>query len=321
MTEATLGATGADPNAAAAATPAAAVPAAAAKPNGGTDGATPAAPDSAAVAAAAAATPTTDWRQEYVTRADFKGDKDKTLAFLNRYTTQQAMIDAHLSLKQKLDSGEFKKELSADAKPEEVAEYRKSHGIPDKPEDYLAKLPDGLVIGEEDKALVGSFAEAAHAANLPPAAVHTALSWYYDVQDKAMAERADLDAKAKVETEDALRIEWGQDYRANHNRVNAFLSGAPKEVADLIQGARLPDGTPFGSHAGVIGWLAKVAREINPAGVIVGTGGDQAKTIDDELAAIDKARRTDRRAYNRDEAMQARERELINAKQQMQGRR
>jgi hypothetical protein len=60
------------------------------------------------------------------------------------------VADAHLSLQQQLSSGEYVKRLPKDAKPEQVAEWRKNNGIPESPEKYDFNLPDGLVMGEAD---------------------------------------------------------------------------------------------------------------------------------------------------------------------------
>src|SRR3546814_3644725 len=52
------------------------------------------------------------------------------------------------------------------ATPEQIAEWRKEQGIPEKPEDYDLKFDNGLVIGEADKPLVAEFLKASHATNV-----------------------------------------------------------------------------------------------------------------------------------------------------------
>ena len=49
-------------------------------------------------------------------------------------------------------------------------------------------------------------------------------------------------------------------------------------------------------------------------------GAQSGQSIDQELAAIDKTRRENRPAYNKNYALQARERELIEARSKIQSR-
>src|SRR3546814_8159770 len=79
------------------------------------------------------------------------------------------MRKSQRALEQKLSSGEFKKAIGPDATPEQIAEWRKEQGIPEKPEDYDLKFDNGLVIGEADKPLVAEFLKASHATNVTPA--------------------------------------------------------------------------------------------------------------------------------------------------------
>ena len=83
--------------------------------------------------------------------------------------------------------------------------------------------------------------------------------------------------------------------------------------------ARLPDGTALFNNPDVVRGFISMAREINPAGVVVPAGGgDPVKSVNEEIAEIEKIMGT--KAYIKDEAKQARYRELIDARDKLQAR-
>ncbi len=84
--------------------------------------------------------PAFDWRKQV------SGGDEAAAKLLERYTTADAFGKAHLEAVKKISAGEFAKPLPKDAKPEQVTEWRKANGIPEKPEDYFEKLPNGRVI-------------------------------------------------------------------------------------------------------------------------------------------------------------------------------
>jgi hypothetical protein len=253
-----------------------------------------------------------DWRQKYA------GEDEKLLKRLERYASPKAAIDALLEAQKKISAGEVVKPLAKDATPEQVNEWRKANGVPEKPDAYFDKLPDGLVLGEEDKPIFASFAETMLEKNVPTEVMHEVVRWYQKFTDDQAANLADVENSSKAAVEDALREEWGADYRANLNMVNALLDSAPKGVKDSVLGARMPDGTPLGNDANLVRWLAATARELNPAATLVpGTGMTATRGIEDRIAEIDKVMRTNRREYMRDTKMQEEYRQLLSARERL----
>lgn len=222
-----------------------------------------------------------DWRQNYA------GEDDKMVKRLERYSSPKAAIDALVAAQNKISSGELKTVLPADASDDEVTAWREENGVPSSADDYEVNLPNGIVVGEEDKPMVDSFLESALASNLHPDQVNNALGWYYDYQEQVMQQQQDADAESKQTGEDALRVEWGQDYRRNIQIVNNFLDGAPEGLKDQIMGARLADGTPLGSNPDALNWLAETSRAINPVATVVpGSGTNAVQAIETELASL-----------------------------------
>jgi hypothetical protein len=98
--------------------------------------------------------------------------------------------------------------------------------------------------------------------------------------------------------------------------IEGLLDTAPAGVKDLIKFGRLSDGTPIMANPDTIRWFNNMAREINPVTTVVpNAGANVSGAIDDEIAKIEKTMRTDRKAYNADDKMQARYRDLLSARE------
>ena len=124
------------------------------------------------------------------------------------------------------------------------------------------------------------------------------VEFYLDERDRQTEARYNADKQFTIASTDTMRSEWGKDYRENVNRIGAFLDLAPKGVKELVNGGRGPDGKPFGSNPQILRWLIDMARAVNPAGVTVPGGGDLGKSVEGEIADIEKMMREDRKAYN-----------------------
>ena len=243
------------------------------------------------------------------------GDDTKALKRLERFNDPTEVFRSYRAIEQRIDSGELRSKLPVDAKPEEITKWRQENGIPDAPEKYDLRFESGLVIGEDDKAIVDGFLKHAHAHNLSNDAVKFNLEWYYGEVERQTTERHDQDKAAEQKAQDSLRSLWGNDYRENMNRISSLLATGTGNLTEKLLRGRLADGTPIGSDPGVLRFLATVSRELNPTGTIVpATGGNIASAIEDEIGAIEKLMKTDRAAYNKDESKQARLRELYAAR-------
>ncbi|API59524.1 hypothetical protein BSL82_09545 [Tardibacter chloracetimidivorans] len=241
---------------------------------------------------------------------------EKKLGFLGRFASAESFVESFKKLNDDVKAGRYGvKPLGDDATDEEVAAYRKAFGVPEAPDKYLEALPDGLVVGDDDKPAIEQFVKAAHEVNAPKPIVDKLLSTYYDIVDAQNEELIQRNEQAKEDGINALREEWGPEYRRNINVVNSFVETLPEAVQTIISEGTLPDGTLIGNNPEVLRWLASQALEANPlATVVPGAGANAAQTIADEMAEIENVMRTDRTKYNRDEKMQARYRQLIDAK-------
>lgn len=212
-----------------------------------------------------------DWRETYA-----KEDAGR-LSVLKRYSSPQAVLDALFAARQKIESGDLKAPLPKNATPEQIAAYRADNGVPDKPEGYLAALPDAVKLSDYDKSIIEPYLKGLHDENISPALVHKFIALRQAEHERMIGARNDTDLTLQRTTEDGLRAEWGNEYRANINNIHAMLDGAPAEVKDALLQARTPDGNPLVGTPQMLHWLSSLSREVNPFGTIVsGAGGNIA---------------------------------------------
>lgn len=267
--------------------------------------------------AAPAAPPSTTWPDDWRTR--LAGGDEKMAQRLGRFSDPAAMWTSYRALEQKLSERDVKKELPKGATPEQVAAWRKDNGIPEAPDGYKPDLPDGVVLGEADKPLVDSFAKYAHESNMPPAHFNAALKWYYSTLDAQKAASDEADVTFRSTSEEALRADWGGNFGPNRNAIQNMIAGWPQEARNKLLNGRTADGRKIGDDPDVLRLLAAQALELNPAATVIPSGGDQAKSIEDEINEIKKIRQTDERKYWSKE-IQERERTLIDAQLKLKSR-
>ncbi len=230
--------------------------------------------------------------KNYDWRAGIAGDDDKFKSTLDRYATPQDFGNAHRELNQKFRSGQMRPALPEDADEAQIKEFRRANNIPLEPGGYLENLPDGLVVGEEDKELMTDFVGALHEANADPAIAHAAIAWYNDFEERQQDAIAELDGEQKREAEDLLRNPeegWGKDYRANMNLINGMLSTyMGKEAFDQLSNGRYQDGRGFFNDVNVLKGLASLARKVNDFAPLIEEDPDQLKSLHDEIAELEK---------------------------------
>jgi hypothetical protein len=259
------------------------------------------------------------WKPEW---RDQVSKGDKTVAnILGRYATPADAIQSAIEMRKKISSGEIRMPLPKDAKPEDVAKWRADNGIPESPDKYQLTLRDGLSIGKEDKPIIDGFLKAMHEKNTSPDVASAAVDWYYSEVERRTEERATQDKALASEAQEALRQEWGAEYRTNLNVVENLLSTMPKEMVDEFKFGRLANGTPIMASPAAIKWMLNMNLQLNPhSKVVPNSAGNAASAIDDEIGQIEKTMKTDRKTYDKDEKMQARLRELYGAREGLKAR-
>lgn len=221
-----------------------------------------------------------DWR------ARMAGEDKKLLGFLGRYPSERAFVEAAKKDRDTLFANKTVK-LPDNATDEEVAAYRKANGIPDEATGYFDALGD-LTVGDDDKPIVEQFLSAMHETNAPPALVKAAVATYYQIVEEQAAAEADADRAMQSESIEALREEWGPDYKRNLNAMHNYLETLPETVRSAFTHGRGADGRPLGFNADVVKWLAGKALEENPlATVTPGAGQTSVQAVDARIAEIE----------------------------------
>jgi len=283
-----------------------------------------------------------DWRTQFATEGD-EVDKD-LLKFLGRYHSPSAAIGAWKKQNDAIASGPWIKPLGEDATEEDIAAYRKQTGVSEKMDGYNETLPEGLVIGDEDRPMVDKFLENMHASNARPDEVNAALKSYYDLKQEAEADVAELEAQSASFGEESLREEWGGDYKRNITAAHSYLDTLPSEVKAIFAHGRMPvavkdergepvlgkDGQamlrlePVGYNPTAMKWLTSMALENNPLSTVVpGAGSNQAAAVGEEIANIEKMmgdRTSDYWKGPKADTMQERYRELVDARDKLKAR-
>lgn len=217
--------------------------------------------------------------------------------------------------------------LPKDATPEQITQYRKDNGIPEKPEGYFDTLPQDLKLTDLEKAVLTPYLPVMQELNLPPAAAAKLVAVLQSDRVRQIEARAVADDALKVKTEDALRADWGNNYRAEINNIHGLLNGAPPDVRESLMQARAPDGTPLVGTPEVVRWLAQLARTVNPYSIPVGGDGGtlDGKGVEARLSEITRWMGApngspDYKRYWGDEKVQTEYRTLTEAREKLKQR-
>ncbi len=237
------------------------------------------------------------------------------------------MLDAAWNANQRVASGELAKPLPENPTPEQLTEYRKAHGIPEKAEGYWEALPKDLKIEEGDKEIIAPYLPIMHELNLSPAQASKLIAFRQQEMERQVDERQAADVALRTQTEDELRNEWGGEYRAHVNNIKGFLrANFGEEGMDEVMNARTPSGDPLLGSPAVLRALAQLAVANGGGNVTITTadGGlmDQ-KGVQGRLDEIVNLMKDDSSEYwkgPKAESLQAEYRRLITAQQQMKSR-
>lgn len=263
-----------------------------------------------------------DWREQLV------GNDEKLVKRMQRYASPRDVANALIATQNRISAGELRSSLKANASEDEVKAWRAENGIPESPDKYDLKMPNGIVFGEDDKPFIESYLKQAHSHNMHPDHVRASLEWYYQDREAQIGAIATRDAQQRDATRDELVAEWGvNDFKRNSNQILSLLDTAPEGVKDFIMTARGPDDQALFNNANVLRFFDSLARQINPVATVVPSGtGNIGAAIGDEILALEKQMRDKRSDYwntttpgarQKSEQLQARYRELVSARERM----
>lgn len=151
----------------------------------------------------------------------------------------------------------------ADAKPDEVAAFRKALGVPDAPTGYQIRRPElAAVLGWDEVAEKGFLTEA-HKSGFMPQQVQVAVDFYA----KLMQTQHDADRAQEKQAGLELRQEWGANYEANLGIAKRFLSQyGGDDLVEALYASR------FGADARMLKAFAAAGADLMEHGAITGNG-------------------------------------------------
>ena len=269
-----------------------------------------------------------DWRARMAAATT---DPEKEAKQLERYESPEQIWKKARQFESRLSAGELKSVLPKGASPEEISRWRQENGIPAKPEEYKITMPAGQQPPKEDDAFLKAFLISAHGANFTQGQVDAAVTSFYAEVNRQTQEIAEAEKKAVDLAEDKLRSEWGGDYRTNKAMAEALLARAPAGFRDRFMNGYFADRTLIRADPNSWKWLVQMEREINPmARVMPGAGGDLGKTLEAEIADLQKDMRNPNSDYFKapmierdgvkDTPKAFRYRELISAQERMKAK-
>lgn len=274
-----------------------------------------------------------DWRERMAAHVGGADEKAvaKELKRLQRLTDPNALYSSYRELDGRFSEGGLIKLPGKDAKPEDVQAFHKAMGVPEKPDDYIGKLKlgDGQVLGDDDKPIFEAIAKPAHAAGVTPAQLSAVTAAFLAQREEQAAKQFQDDETFRGESMKKLSELWGESRKANIAAISTLFAEAPGGsnpdaeggLMNRVLGGRTSDGRVIGDDPDIVAWLAQMARLVNPAATLIPSGsGPNAKSIDDEIADIETFMHTNRADYFKDDAKQARYRDLIAARDTIRAR-
>ena len=198
---------------------------------------------------------------------------------------------------------------------EQLKEYREANGIPLESDGYELNFGDGVVLSDNDQAIVDGMAEAAHGQNVPTATMNE-LGKAFFAQRAAQAEsRTKQDGLDAQSATNLLLEQCGPDYETNTNIFSSFVAQLPESVREQFSNARLSDGTGVMNSPEFINATVDLMRKANPTIAVVPTGDASAASIDEEIKQLEDRMGSDE--WYKDDKAQARYRQLIDARDRL----
>lgn len=233
-----------------------------------------------------------DWRMRMA------GGDEKIAKRLERFTSPDMVTKSWLSSEQKISSGEFKRQLPENATEEQKVEWRKANGIPEAPDKYELPKWEDFEFSDDDKPMVDAFLTKMHASDASPAQVAAALETYKETVLQAQTARYEADKTFHAQAEDALRADWGNDFRGNIELVKRTLNNAdiiPTDVKDALLSARDGQGNLLRNNPAFLKMWAQIGAEVYGDGPI--HTGDVKATMTSRKEEIERTMKSDFNKY------------------------
>lgn len=259
-----------------------------------------------------------DWREKMATGADGKVDA-KALERLKRFPSPAELGRSYLAADAKINSGKINNDepMPDPAKdPEGAKAWRAARDIPADATGYVIPEEVQKRLVDEDKPILANYTAEMHKAGMPQKYVQQGVAWYVGLVEAQAAEQEAADKAAASETEEALRTEWGSDFKAQREVARRYAEEAIPGV-DWFK-ARLPDGRALGNIPEVVKGLAKLG--LAEYGDVAFAGGEKANATENRIKELKNILDTDIDKWNASPALRAEYGQLLAAQDKRNNR-
>lgn len=231
-------------------------------------------------------------------------DDTRLRGFAERFASPVEAVRSAFELRQKLSTSLTPP--GPDARPEQVAEFRRRLGVPDSHAGYDVALPEGLpeplLPNEAVQANIDAFLQAIHGAGATQEVAATAVDWYYGYLAEGLAQQERQQSEAREAAAAELRREWGGEEAFRRNGELA------RRAAVALGGGRFgrfleqtkAGGLALGDHPEFIRAFTAIGQRMAEDSLLLGEGevsadaetrlAELTRQIHDAAAGGDQAR-------------------------------
>ncbi len=255
-----------------------------------------------------------NWPDEW--RAQVSGDSEKMLNWAARYGDPAAALKAGFEATQKIGSGEWNRRPPEGADEKTMTEWREQAGVPAEKDAYTFKLPEGYKdedLTDRDREIQAGFRDVFHQRNFTQTDVDAVMDVTTSLMQQQQEAQATADGTAADAAEDALRADWGPDFRANRDLNAQYLSDQFGEDWEMIVQARTPNGMRLMDMPEHAKWINQQARA--DGGTTLESGVSVTRTVGEaRIKEIEQIMSTDYSKYGGDAEMQKEYGRLLSAR-------
>lgn len=208
--------------------------------------------------------------------------------YAKRFKSVDDVLDGALNLRK--DIATRVKVPGKDAKPEDVAAFRKAIGAHEKAEEYKAAVPEGYEIAEPQKAMLGLMQQAAAESGVPGSAFSEFTKTYFEAEAAIMEKIEGEYKQYQADTEKRLRKEHGKDYDRRLTAGNALIDKIDKtgETRAFLDKTIVVDGVAMkaGDHPGILNVMAELGLRMGEDGVVGGVTPDERSSIQEQIRKV-----------------------------------
>lgn len=244
-----------------------------------------------------------DWREQFVKDIADETEREKALNQMKRFQSPSEVSKAMLTIRQRLSTGEYQRAMPDPSDEAAVKEWRAEQGLPEDPSGYEIPLAMGAKLEEmsdDQKAVYEGWQKVFHETNTKPEVARQYVEYMNDIVQAQAEALAEWDASNADKSEDALRADWGAEFRTNVKMNMSYLHNTlGEDAAKAFLDARLPDGTAVKHSVEIAKMLNDAARGAGltstfESGEVVG-----ANSLLDKKAEIEGLMKTNLAEYNK----------------------